>query len=536
MNLRKLCIYLSLSIFSSTSFAIEIESKVSDVIVYLDGAVVTRTADINLKTGIQSVTLVGFPKYIEANQLQVEIDNNNVRIGQVKLKENRTRDAQSSEINDLDQRIKQVELDIAILDDQTKSANLQLKFLDSLASGYAKQAWVGAAQATADTASWERALGLMQTGSAKSYKIIRDNAAKVTEFKKDLSLLKRQRSSKLGGELENSQVIVNLETDTPTAAKVKVHYYQEDAGWWSTYEARLDSETGKLQLAQKAVVGQSTEEPWLNANVVLSSSQTTADMQPPEVSSVFLDLLDKQPRYRSSAPKLSTSGPLEEIIVTAQKRTRSTPSNYSVNYQIPGLVTITNDEDQEQQFDLEKFEFSSELITQIVPRQSKQAFLTTRFTNNTPTPLYSSDMVVYVDNVLMGQTEIPNILPGAEVTLPMGVDRRIEVNVADKGGIGGDKGIIKKSRSSATNLVFEITNRRSINSNIEVRDVYPVSKNRALKVKINDDSTPPTENDENDNAGVSLWKKQLSAGETWEINFGYIITYPSDRKINWNGG
>jgi len=159
MNLRKLCIYLSLSIFSSTSFAIEIESKVSDVIVYLDGAVVTRTADINLKTGIQSVTLVGFPKYIEANQLQVEIDNNNVRIGQVKLKENRTRDAQSSEINDLDQRIKQVELDIATLDDQTKSANLQLKFLDSLASGYAKQAWVGAAQATADTASWERALG-----------------------------------------------------------------------------------------------------------------------------------------------------------------------------------------------------------------------------------------------------------------------------------------------------------------------------------------------------------------------------------------
>jgi len=531
MDFKKIIIALILVSIAANVSARKIESRVSDVVLYSQGAMVTRTTNVELNAGDHNLVLTGFPSEIRSDQLQVEVTGSDVRIGQVRLKEHKTRNAQNEEINELDEKIANVKLDMSIVEDSNKSANLQLKFLDSLASGYAKQAWVGSAQASADTVSWERALSLMQTGSANSYKVIRDNLTKMSELKKDLNLLNRQRSAKLGAELENSQVIVNVATETPSSAEIKVHYYQDDAAWFSTYEARLNSETGKLQLTQKAVIEQNTPEPWVQANIVLSTSQPSAEMRAPEVSSVFLNLIDRQTSYASAPSNSDGSGMLEEVIVTASKVKDSWSGSYSLNYPIAGLVTVNNDADQEQQYDLQKFEFNASLVTQIVPRESTQAYLAARFTNDGNTPLYTSEMLVYVDSVLMGEATMPNILPGSEVTLPMGQDRRIEVKVVDRGGVGGDGGIIKKQRKEVTDLVFEITNRRSVSSSIEVRDAYPVSKNRAVKVAIIDGATPPTEPNENDKAGVAVWRKQLGSGETWKINFGYSVTHPAEREV-----
>jgi hypothetical protein len=163
--------------------------------------------------------------------------------------------------------------------------------------------------------------------------------------------------------------------------------------------------------------------------------------------------------------------------------------------------------------------------------QSTQAYLSARFTHDGKNPIYGNQMLVYVDGVLMGSAAMPTILPGAEVTLPMGIDRRIEVKVDNLGGVGGSAGIIKKQITDTTDLVFEITNRRASVANIEVRAVYPASKNKALKIEIGDKATPPTEEDADGNTGVALWKKELGSGETWAINYNYSRTRPADRDL-----
>ena len=58
------------------------------------------------------------------------------------------------------------------------------------------------------------------------------------------------------------------------------------------------------------------------------------------------------------------------------------------------------------------------------------------------TPLYGNQMVVYVDGVYVGESALPTVLPGAEITLPMGQDRRVEVQVRDQGGQKGKGGFI----------------------------------------------------------------------------------------------
>ena len=143
---------------------------------------------------------------------------------------------------------------------------------------------------------------------------------------------------------------------------------------------------------------------------------------------------------------------------------------------------MTNDSDEPITLDLANFRFDTELITQIVPRETTQAFLAARFVYDKPLPLYGSTMAVYVDGVYAGTSEMPTALPQSEVVLPMGQDRRVEVTVESQGGLAGKEGIVSKRKTEATDYLFEISNRRASASNVEVMDRYPIARNKAIEV------------------------------------------------------
>jgi len=528
------------SLYASVSAAAEVKTAVSEVTVYTNGALVTRSATLSLAAGDQTIELTGLPSNLDAQTMRLEVNNKGVRIGQVNIKENKFLEATDPVVVSLKDEIALKENEIRQVQDSTNAAKLQLKFLESLATGYSKEAWIGSAQGSADVASWQKALGLMQSGSEAANKVIRKNILSISKLNNELSLLKRELADKRSLKATNNSVLVNLSSSATTNAVVKIHYLQNEAGWGPSYEVRLNSNDSKLLLAQKAVLWQATEESWPNVKVILSTSQPSQEMQPPELSSEFYDLQEKPrpvPSRRSkayaAAPMASASmdSMVEEVVVSGARRGEEWSGTYSQNFPIAGRISVSNNEDETQRYDLEVFEFDTNLVTQITPMQSTQAYLSARFTHDGKNPIYGNQMVVYVDGVLMGSAAMPTILPGAEVTLPMGVDRRIEVKVDNLGGVGGSGGIIKKQISDTKDLVFSITNRRASAANIEVRAVYPLSKNKALKIKIGDKATPPTEEDTDGEAGVALWQKELGPGKDWTINYNYSRTWPADREL-----
>ncbi|MDZ7644891.1 MAG: hypothetical protein U5K76_12155 [Woeseiaceae bacterium] len=95
-----------------------------------------------------------------------------------------------------------------------------------------------------------------------------------------------------------------------------------------------------------------------------------------------------------------------------------------------------------------------------MPRRSEQAFLAARFTYDRNVPLNASTMRVYVDGAYAGVTQMPDTLPQADITMPMGEDDRVEVRVTDQGVERGQEGIIGRSNVESTHYLFEVTNRR----------------------------------------------------------------------------
>ncbi len=523
---------------ASVAAAVDVPSKIEAVTVYMEGAMVTRVSRINLSAGSNEIRLTGLVDSIEVASLQAEVASDAVQIGQINLTSEKQRDAIDSEVVALRSRVDETQRSLQVIDASSNAAKLRLKFLEGIAAGYAKESWFEGTRGTADIASWRAALDLLQSGSEDAHGLIRQNEAKKTEVNKDLSLLIRQLAALRGKTKASSSVELTLDARQSTTTELRLHYYQEDAEWAPRYEARLDSNNGNLQLLQVADIEQQSDEDWSAVKLTLSTSAPEGELIAPELDSEFLDLVEPAPRRKtlmrqSAVMSNDANGFAEEIVVTGS-RVRADVGGFAVRYAVPGSSTVTNDADEPVTVELAKFNFDTELVTQVVPRESTQAFLAARFIYNQSVPLFGSSMAVFVDGVYAGESEMPSALPQSEVVLPMGQDRRVEVHSQSQGGADGNAGIISKRKTETTDYLFEIINRRDSASHIEVQDLYPVARNKSIEVEVPRTATAPTERDLDDKPGLVVWKKTLGAGESWRINHQYTISYPAKSILRKN--
>lgn len=520
---------------ASLTHAIDVSSRIDRVIVYPEGATVSRIASVDLSAGLNNVRLTGLVESIDMASLRLEVTDAAVEVGQVRLDTEQQRAAYNEQVENLRAEIDALTLRITAIDDNSNAARLRLKFLDGLAQGYAKEAWLEGSRGSASVDSLRAALDLLQSGADDANQLIRENNAQKANLSKDLSLLNRRLEELRGGGLAMSVVEVTLNARVTTRTDIRLLYAQAAASWSPRYEARLDSNTGNLQLAQQADVYQQTDEDWANVRMVLSTSTPSGALVAPDLQSQFLDIYEPRPEnlFSARAPASAKWADedamlLEEVVVSGARPARIDAGNFAVNYEVPGRVSVSNTVDDAIVVDLAMQQLAAELVTQVVPRESDQAFLAARLSYDGTVPLYGGQMAVYVDGVFSGNTAMPGAQPGETIVLPMGQDRRVSVKVENQGGLGGVSGVISKRRSEVTDYLFEITNRRSTPSFIEVTDLYPVSRNDDVEVDVPKTATAPDEQDIKDRPGVVVWKKTLEPGETWRIRHQYTISYPAD--------
>lgn len=518
------------------SQAADVASSVDAVVVYPEGASITRTASVAVQPGANDLVFTGLPSGILPSNLRIETGSSNVDIGQIRQDTVQQREDFDAEVAALQNRIEAAQLEIAAIDDSNKAAELQLQFLQNAATGYGKDAGLDVARGQASTENWSQATAALGAGAEAAYATIRENGVKRKAATENLSVLQRELANMRRGARASGRVRLALRADRAATETLKLTYFTENADWFPSYEARLDSDSGDLVLTQTAEVSQRTDEDWSNVAMTLSTSAPTGELEAPGLYSEFLDLARPRQSARSQVlEEVVVAAPAQDtVVVTARRRTAIDTGNFAASYGIPGRVSLSNESDETQRFDLARYNFDTRLVTQIVPRESTIAFLGARFTYDEEEPLYSNGMQVFVDGTFVGTTTMPTALPGSEIVLPMGQDRRVEVRVVDRGSEVGDRGIVGRRNEETTNLLFEVTNRRQSATEVEVYDRYPVARNEDIKVEIPRDATEPSERDVDEEPGVVVWRKSLPGNETWQINHRYTISYPKNRILERN--
>ena len=515
-----------------------VESRVDAVTVYDRGATVTRTAEVSIEAGESLLRFAGLSAAVERQRLQISVQGTEVVLGQIRVDRIQQQDAVNDQVVALQQDIAELEQRLMALDDSTSTAQLKLKFLEGLAQGYAKESWFEGARGQADINSWRLALQVLDEGASQARQTIRANGVSKTPIERKLSQARRSLQQLQGQHKVSSDVVVSVTAKERQTVEVRLSYFQRDATWSAQYVVNLDSSTGQLQMQQHAQVQQNTDEDWSNVALTLTTSRPGTAMQAPTMESEFIDLLSATgdadyARRLGAPPALAEAGLMS---AQASKTASDAPNlievgRYAVTYRVAGRVNVANSQAQNSRFELTQMNFVADLVTRIVPRSSATAFLVAKYQYDGTLPLLAGNLMVYVDQVYVGETWLPRVLPQAEVALPVGQDQRVTFVVRDQGGGKGERGLIGRRQQVSSEHLFDIANRSPVATMIEVFDRYPTAVNDDVEFTIPRTATPPTDRDVEDRPGVVVWRKTLDAGATWQITHAYEMSYPVGRTL-----
>lgn len=516
---------------------IEVTAPIDAVTVFVSGAEVTRRGEVTIPAGGHRLIISDLPPRIDPARLQVSLDNANVRLGNLQLKEVYAAELSGEEELRLQSELEALFYDRQEITDTIESANTQLKFLDSLASGS-----VGGKQAVLAGSELVELLGSLAALSNEARLVIRDANQLLKNLDRDVEQ-KRLELSQVETRRRSQQILtVSVDAESATTAVVSISYPVVQARWNWLYEARLDTQTRTLELQRKVSVSQTTGENWANVQLDITTARPNENTRTPKLDSLLVDFISDRP---APAPMQSTAFRLEQRLkvdadtaieeaVVGGSYIRSTvdveASQYLVNFNIPGRVSIAADS-QPQLLPIDQRGLPVNLVTRAVPERDTNAYLEARFTLDDSVPLQAGLMQLYRDGAFIGRQMVAQFLPGEEVSLAFGKDERVRVEIraqpeASRGGSTFRRNAVEDHRTH-----YQLTSFHADPIELEILARIPISQNSAIDVEISKDATPFDEENVGGNTGVVLWKRQLQSSEVVEIRHYYAITYPQDNQL-----
>jgi uncharacterized protein (TIGR02231 family) len=534
--MRCVNLLLLLTLVSGAGFAADIpaELRIDQVTVYTQGAMVTRIGSVTVPAGSHRLVVRDLPAGLDSRLLRVTVGSNAVRLGSVSVTTVNAGQFVTQQERELRSQLEVKTDQRAAIQDEIDTAQTQLKLLESLATNPG-----GSANGTAavNGSNLTTVLSTIGSSAASARNKVRDAKSRQRKLDTEIETLKAELAKVATQRKQTSEVGAAIEVSAAGTVPVILTYRINEAAWGWVYQARLDTNKKKLSLERQGQVQQGSGEDWSNVQLTLTTAQPAADLVTPNVAAEFLDLRDPQQMVRRSLEKsdmavaMASAPMMEDSALVGQKiMANVAATQYLVEYQVPARVSVSADR-QIRLYPISDEAFDTDIITRIMPGESRRAHLEAIFKYQRDTPIEAGQLQLYRDGAFVGEAVTQAFLPGAEVRMPFGVDERIKVAVRDEAAKSDETVALSKQVTKETKQRFEITSYHATTIPVEVIDRIPVSRNADVKVEILKGATEPTTRDLNGKAGVMLWKFTAQPQQTTAIHHYYSVRYPRDRVL-----
>ncbi len=341
--MKKLCI---LFLFCTSSFFAteKLPSTIKNVIVYIDGAQITRTITLELPKGASQFTFDALSPFIQESSIQISGLNNasvisiNYAINYLSKQQN------SKEIENLQNQIK------ALLD--------TIRFEENLMAGYKEE--LAVIQTNRRLGNENQVVSLEKLQQFTSYyrkRITTINTERYqSEKKKKTYLLQIEDIKKqliefnVNDKKQTGEITLKLTADTKQKLNLIIKYNVTNAGWFPVYDLKADHVNTPLQLAYRAHVYQTTGSNWNDIKLTLSTSDPNTNNIKPTINPKYLNFINTYSTYKSNRatknysykynPFIQTisgivtdeSGPLPGVSVIIKGTSRGTETDFDGNY------------------------------------------------------------------------------------------------------------------------------------------------------------------------------------------------------------
>lgn len=282
---RKLLVAVSFFLITIAAQADDqkVESKVQKVVVFLNGAQVTRTAMVHISPGNSTLVFENISPGIDVQSIQVHA-NGEFTILSVK-----------HELNFLNEQLKQRRIED--LRTQQKSIKDKIDLQNSLQTIYqeeenmlVKNQMIAGQNTGFDIIKLKQALDFQTERLTALKKKEQENTTQIADLNKELFKYNQQIAElSKGASTATSNILVSVSSKTSLQTEFTLSYVVHNASWFPTYDVRAKNVNSPISISYKANVSQQSGEDWRNIKLTLSTGNPTVAGNKPELNPYFLN-------------------------------------------------------------------------------------------------------------------------------------------------------------------------------------------------------------------------------------------------------
>ncbi len=510
-----------------------IESKVSRVTVFPQGAQVTRVTQTSISAGRSELTFTGISPYMDQSSLRVEASGG-FTILSVSPVANKMHDQEKrKDIEALETARKMWEKqqtrDRATLSIYTEEEKM-------LQANYK----VGGKNTGLKAADLAAVLDLHRTRlrDLKFNEI--DYNERIQKEQDSISRINEQIAA-LNANTETStmDVVVTIQSQAGATGDFTLSYVVSNAGWNPSYDLYVDDINKPLTLKYKANVWQNTGEQWKDVRIAFSNGNPNESGVAPVLVPLWLrnliamdlNVVVSGGRYRKlydkdeeeKAPAMAPQYLYKEQSNVAY--TPQTQNATSISFELGAPYTVVNDgqiravEMKEQNIPV-TFEYFC------VPKREKKAYLMAHIPNWLDYNLMDGEVNLYYEGTYTGKTAFSLANTDDTLNLSLGVDKGITVErkqVKDY----NKRVILSDKKTAAASFEISVRNNKKFPISITIEDQVPVTTDKDISIDdiTHDGATRDTE------TGKVTWKLNIPSGKEQKERISYTAKYPKSYRI-----
>ncbi len=531
-------------------------ARVTRVTVYADRAEAMRQATVQVPAGPSVVSFTGLPWRTEPDSLRVNARGVPATLGAVELTQEAKEPPESAELIAARQEVERLEAAIFGLDGEETTANELREFVRALKATTAERESEKMGEGKADPVSIQAVYELVRGSLGDLSKGTIERQQRRKALAKELEVARaRMAAARPTGPIRYRIATVEIAAERAGALTLDLMYVAPGAAWRPSYRAILDAATGAVSLSSEAVVQQSTGEDWSGVALSLSTASPARGVQPPELPPWLLRPVEviaydrrvggvvamSEAQAPSMAPEAMDALASRKDAALAKEKggflemdaelasAEIVHSAYNVAFEVPGTSDVPAD-GRDHRVGLRQESLKGSVRYRAVPALNEAAFLVSKTQAPSGYPLLSGPVRVFAGGAFLGSYPLEETGPGADVTLPFGIDNRVKVTRTLLPESRDQRGIVGKDRVITQAFRTTIENLRDQAVKVTLEDRIPVSEDERIRVELNKETTPGS-TEVQERPGILEWELELKAGEKREVVLSYTVRFPADLVV-----
>lgn len=499
-----------------------VPSQIEHATVYLSGAQISRSAEVQLNPGINTIIFDGLSTQLQPQSIQLRtyrpitllsigknVNRDEINSQLLDSLMNRQKELQHRvDMAEAEQKVLQHEVDILMANKELRGSNEKLSAVEiRQAMDYFREK-----------------LKEIETARITLKNELQEAQNELREVQNNINEVRNNARKRSG------QIVAEIQSPSSQSLSMDLFYFITGAGWYPSYDVRVEDIDRPLGLTYKANIFQNSGIDWNNVRLSISSAQPLASSALPVITPDYLSFLDQAAReqYENARKSAAQLQQLDEVAVTGQPSAPNTTvqqNQTSFTFDIEVPYSVPGD-GSSMAVGVQNHILPASYRYFAVPKVRKEAYLTAHLQDWEELNLLNGEINLYFGNTYVGKSQLQTQTAGDSLEFSMGKDPSVVVErnrlqeFTEKNFFGN-----RVRETKAWELVVKNTKQKPIE--ITLVDQIPVSTHEDIQVELQQSSGASLEK----STGKLTWRFSVEPAGTQKREFRYQIEYPSGRDI-----